>query len=728
MSLGKKSCEFGPVCWCNPKKLRQLRAMLRRQLDADHSEPQDEPWGNYTNLVREVIKDAVALAQSSLKIQGQLVKPPDNCTFALSLVSGASQLWRNSQQEPLSGQRISYVLPEVEGKSIDELDDLQLSPVQVLYRIDREQRPLWILIKKPLLEQDVNPPGDKFWSELGSGEKPSVTFSCLVKTIQWPDDAVENEALKVAMLLDEHPIYRQFLNPVQSNSLELLRALRDAWRGFKFAKGQYLWIFGFDADREPSPYRTVVGATNDPNAETCGELRRWLNIFATILGEVAAVERSVSSFIASAKAKAFVVKSDPIRWESLKRNQDTLDTLKKRLFPSDREQALAAEDAQATRDLLGLLPRTRSVPAHRHTVLSMPEYRGAPSLRDMLLKTRALDTQSEVTRVFKGILEKLKETLYAVAVNKPPFDSKEQSAYIQGTYLQKYRERRSAVLARCAEAIKNPGGLKTAEHLPIYLALESIYSEGKHIEISCPSRTNFKGSAGDPITLNGSASKKWKSRKTEPVWSILGKLSSMDDQQLERLIPPMHCLTHGDLHFGNILLDLGDLDDPVFKLIDAQIDLKGRDIVADLSKLLQSCDALGDFVFEGLFQIKVWQDTSESCWAVALNLGGGSVSWPISGGASGAEIIGYLEVDELQFNCFKWIREAFKDTVESIIGENLRGKDWLQRAVFAEAMNLLTSPSFFLPENPEKALAFAASGAMVLTEWHDEFDGKSLIN
>lgn len=330
-----------------------------------------------------------------------------------------------------------------------------------------------------------------------------------------------------------------------------------------------------------------------------------------------------------------------------------------------------------------------------------------PSFRDILLQYRTIETPQQATKVFSGILRTLGETFYAHNILELGICSKEKydtarSQYVEKWHCKKFRERSNQVITHLL-------GLRTsrhtsATHLRLLDAVEVIYRD-------------------EPVTVtyHCKGGRRWPSRDTVPVYSVLEEVERNDDIK-KLLTPPQLHWTHGDLHFGNILLDVSDLEDPVFKLIDHGVDVDGKDIANDLSKLLQSCDGLGDFIQEGLFDITVFEKPKKEVtprWMINLDVGLGEMKWPLSGGVSGAEIYRFLFVKD-QAGYFHKINSYFADLVQGELGGAIGEKmdpQWFLRAKFTEALNMLTSPPFFLQKDIPASLAFAVTGAIVLTEW-----------
>jgi hypothetical protein len=708
----------GPKCACDEKSIRKIRALLRSTIDSTIDDLPDTSLNDET--VREKAKKKLeryekeiiaTVKDAASKAKGCLGPYPEG-VLAVSLISGITKLWGPDFEY----HRISAVLSndnilldDKECTAEQRLTKLQHSPVHAIYRQPRDHRPLWTRFEKPE-EAWFRSEKKHFNEQLYEVECPAAarTYTQIADNIvrqHTTETKIRSLLLAVGKYLDNTPVFGVFSKPE-----DMTKALLDTAQAFTTADGRYLWVFGFDIDRPPSPYRAVVVSTDNEAVERDPNCRRWLNTLAAILGEIAAVERSMAIFVNSVKAKAFAVKRNEERWKQISGTHETQNKLcaRQKALEKEEEKEKKKEEEKLSvivQTICDLLPTTSATIAHRHTVLSMRHYQ-VPSFRDILLQYRTIETSEEAKKVFSGILRTLGETFYAhntlkLGCSKQTYEET-RAQYVNKVHLDKFRERSNQVTTHLLGLRKSPHTSTT--HLRLLDAIEVIYGN-------------------EPLTVTyhcGEGGRKWQKRDTLPVYSVLEEVkTNVDIKQL--LKPPQLHWTHGDLHFGNILLDVSDLDDPVFKLIDQGVDITGRDIANDLSKLLQSCDGLGDFIQEGLFDIKVFErpmkQEATPRWMVDLDVGGGEMMWPLSGGVSGAEVFKFLFVKE-QVDYFNAISADFQSLVQKQLRTAINSDPlWFLRAQFTEALNMLTSPPFFLQKDIPASLAFAVTGAIVLTDW-----------
>jgi hypothetical protein len=696
----------GPLCACDESQIRKIRAFLRSTIDVrEVSLKKAERW---LKQYEKAIVDTVECA--ALKAKAHFGSYPEG-VLAVSLLSGITKLWGRGRGPDFAPHRISLVLanddllsPEMRWEVGQRLAKLHHSPVHAIYRQARDDRPLWTCFEKP--EKARVKSDTKHFEQLYRVACPASAWSYtqIARSIVSQDttkEEIKELLLAVGAYLDTKKVFDVF-----TNLEDRTKALLDAAQAFTTTTGKYLWVFGFDIEKPPSPYRAVVVSSND-KIECDPKWRRWLSTLAAILGEIAAVERSMAVFVHSVKAKAFTVKRDEEKWRQISKTYETQQGLRTQ---QTRFRKKGQNDlVETVKAIRGLLPKTWATVAHRHTVLSMRHYQ-VPSFRDVLLQYRTIETTDEAKQVFSGILRTLGETFYKhntliLGCSMPRYEGT-RAQYVDIVHLDKFRERSNLVTTHLLGLRRSPH--TSATHLRLLDAIEAIYgNEPLTVTYHCG-----EGGKEDERT--------WEKQDTLPVYSVLEEIKT-NVHIKEMLKPPQLHWTHGDLHFGNVLLDVNDLDDPVFKLIDQGVDITGRDIANDLSKLLQSCDGLGDFIQEGLFDIKVFErpmkQEATPGWMVDLDVGRGEMKWPLSGGVSGAEVFKFLFVKE-QVGYFNAIRAAFK----SLVTKHLRSAVdsdplWFLRAQFTEALNMLTSPPFFLQRDIPASLAFAVTGAIVLTEW-----------
>lgn len=185
---------------------------------------------------------------------------------------------------------------------------------------------------------------------------------------------------------------------------------------------------------------------------------------------------------------------------------------------------------------------------------------------------------------------------------------------------------------------------------------------------------------------------------------------------IQRLLGRTISLTHGDLHFDNILADDTYLEGRNFVLIDPRGAEGGEghlDKAYDLGKLLFSCNGQYDFIHQDLKrfrehdQMNRSSDTKEVHF-YSLGWYRGTLSKPLRGGASGAGIITDVYPEN---TTAEKIYEHHLDIIRAFISSFEEEDDSIRlRSYFNEALHFCTIAPLHLYENSERALSMYLRG------------------
>ena len=311
----------------------------------------------------------------------------------------------------------------------------------------------------------------------------------------------------------------------------------------------------------------------------------------------------------------------------------------------------------------------------------MPYYR-APSLREVLMQHLPATDKNTACLLAKATVRKVATALYSITPDdsKRLFDRYEEriTNYTNDVHLQRFRQR-AGETRRLTQYLrllveKSPSAENhSADDIDYLSAITEILDSKSACSITYRVGGNYRN-------------ERWNNKRTvsiEKTISVLeqvlngggGKKEGVNEL-VKTLTPPRLWLIHGDLHLSNILMDLNSIDDPVFKLIDPNVQLEGGDIAYDLGKLYHSFDGLYDFMDEGLLDIRIVEqgknNKGENELRIDLEVGVGAITKELPGGGSGAEITCYVETAE-QVELYQCIAKEFENFVEEIRAE--LGKD-----------------------------------------------------
>lgn len=336
----------GPKCACDEKQIRKIRALLRSTIDDETIAKPKEWLDQYKGIIVDTVENAAERAKECLG--GEYPRG----VLAVSLISGITRLLGPDY----ASRRISVVLsndnilpPQKRRDAEQRLAGLHHSPVHAIYHQQREHRPLWTCFEKPK--------GARFQSEgrhvtqLYKVKCPEAAqnYAQIADVVcqRTNEKAIKTLLSAVGRYLTSQPVFDVF-----DSQQDRMKALIDAAQAFTTAPGRYLWVFGFDVDKPPSPYRAVVVSTSE-KVECDLNWRRWLNTLAAILGDIAAVERSMAIFVNSVKAKAFAVKRNEENWKQISKTHEIQKELCTQEMKLKKKKKLAeAETVRAIRDLL----------------------------------------------------------------------------------------------------------------------------------------------------------------------------------------------------------------------------------------------------------------------------------------------------------------------------------------------------------------------------------------
>jgi len=180
--------------------------------------------------------------------------------------------------------------------------------------------------------------------------------------------------------------------------------------------------------------------------------------------------------------------------------------------------------------------------------------------------------------------------------------------------------------------------------------------------------------------------------------------------------------THGDLHFGNVLVDCFLPSDPLFLLIDPRgvksTHYRHSDPAFDIGKLLFSCEAGYDYVDIGHFDIDV-VETGTNAFHLDVTIPSSRTLYnPMGGGASAAELFSVEQSLPRQTKTlYKRAAQVIRDRADAMARSDLGDRHILDRAEFYMAMYCLCMAESHYLYKPEGALALFVCGHDLLTKW-----------
>jgi DNA-binding NarL/FixJ family response regulator len=210
--------------------------------------------------------------------------------------------------------------------------------------------------------------------------------------------------------------------------------------------------------------------------------------------------------------------------------------------------------------------------------------------------------------------------------------------------------------------------------------------------------------------------------KASPLRAPDGVISDLknDTAFIDRMFPPFLARIHGDLHFGNIMID-GRLPKAVrFRLIDPKrTKVWGpsgfNDPAYDFGKMFQSTSGYYDFIQAGYLRPNF--STFGRCALVRVP----TIERELHG-LSGAKVT-TTRVQQNQ----QWKKEVFRkgaNFIEEIIGTQTRyvaqDPDWLFRARFYEAAHMLSVTPLHLPD-VSLASAVFIRGIELLNDFYNRY-------
>ncbi len=189
---------------------------------------------------------------------------------------------------------------------------------------------------------------------------------------------------------------------------------------------------------------------------------------------------------------------------------------------------------------------------------------------------------------------------------------------------------------------------------------------------------------------------------------------------LERLAAHTLVPIHGDLHFDNILIDAYLPHDPIFVLIDPKGGGRG-DPAYDIGKLLFSCEAGYDFVYEQFVDVNIRPETDHSFFVNVEIPADQIVHKIIRGGRSSAGLVsagnalprGTEEV-------YRSVGPVIRMTAHELACTKLEDQDLLHRADFYKGLFCVLSAQGQYADNPKGALGLMLRGCRFLDEWYAE--------
>ena len=324
-----------------------------------------------------------------------------------------------------------------------------------------------------------------------------------------------------------------------------------------------------------------------------------------------------------------------------------------------------------------LFPVETLSPAGEHAY-EIPFYR-AKSLRETLFELR---DEEEIFKIATTVIGKTLSELGTALFNVQTFPVGNKEIWFHKAYIKKFNDRAEetyCLLKECNEV----------DRVALRLMLEAkqfIIDEEKLLA---------------PITL----------------LSVIGS----DPAFRDRVVPPTIGYIHGDLHFGNILVDAAIPERTFIKLIDPAGFLDGGDFAYDVGKLLLSSEAKHDMIDDGYLGtpelIRSIRQIGETI-SVATPRREYETAKALNQGRSGDSVISYFQqITEAHFRAYDRIAQWI---FEELLTE--RFKDYpnlLIRSRLYAAMHSCTVGKFHVERDPTgtgpiKAIAFYVTGVQMM--------------
>jgi len=186
----------------------------------------------------------------------------------------------------------------------------------------------------------------------------------------------------------------------------------------------------------------------------------------------------------------------------------------------------------------------------------------------------------------------------------------------------------------------------------------------------------------------------------------------------EKLKVPSVCKIHGDLHFGNILVDAYFPEDPLFVLVDPRPDIRHGDPAFDVAKLLFSCHAAYDFIDTKNFDLNIVERAPPDYRLIHMkipDLDSVHVDMP-----PGAVAFGLISKESTLPKATPSLFQAAEKGVlagSEKLQEELNDSGIIDRARYLEAILCLTLGESHVVVNPKGALALTLRGLQMLKAW-----------
>lgn len=323
----------------------------------------------------------------------------------------------------------------------------------------------------------------------------------------------------------------------------------------------------------------------------------------------------------------------------------------------------------------------------------MPLYRHRPLRTILFAEDDQKRAEEFATEVLKLTLGFCRDELYKANVStKVPYD------FVERSYFERYASRYGRTLRDIAKRRSDSGG---------GLALDTYERLVRATRI------------------------KLQDRELRSPDAVLADIRA-NGTLLKRIAPPFLCLTHGNLHFENILVD----DRLPRKLLVKLIDPRGfeypgfprgtGDPAYDIGKLLHSAHGLYDFIHAGYLRprldgIRYGGLTGDDSRVELPNLH--FEEWatvPHGGGGSGDVITMHKRAVP---KCARGVFETLDRFIRGFFAHPMfttRDPDWLLRASLHEALHFCTMGPFHLTDEV-RAIALHIRGVELLNDFWDNY-------